>query len=274
VKYAECNNKAVAEKQENKDRGYPFRHGRSVMKLELTNEKEKYYFKVTTVPYEFGADGDFSTLYRIWGVDDYVSATSLKINYIPNTKIIESIHFATKDKVGETITSFGNLAVSLIPLLVTTPILAFDPVKFEPTVMDPEMMKVDQWMSDPVNKDFCVKLRNVHSESSSTLKNYVTTGGGNAQTTFPVPACSAGVVDIAPCSSRNVILASIPVKYVGADKIIPVDLPLNGKLQMDPICGAQVNPDVSQDQTRKAYQDNMKTIYDQIQAIKDKSQLR
>ncbi len=250
VQYAEYPKTATV-KAPSDASGYQFRHRRSVIVVEYTNKS----YRATAVPFELTSDGSFSTLYRVWGADDYRSTTQLKVSYIDNTKFIDQLHVTTKDNVADTISKIGNVAKASVPLathLVSAPPgEAAKKVEFKKTMIDPTQAGIDQWTSDPLNAGYCVRLK--VAESPLSLRQYVADGIGKWQGTFPVPACAIGIVEIAvasPCEKADAnIEASILVKFADADKVLPISLPSSGSLKMNSVCGASVTEADKQDRT-------------------------
>jgi hypothetical protein len=243
--------------------GYQFRHRRSVIKLEY--EKDKGGLTACAVPYELNADGSYSTLYRVWGDDGFQSTTQLKVSYIDNTKFIDQLQVTTKDNINDAISKIGGFAAAAVPFVASVVAAKEEVIKFNRTMVDPVQTGIDQWTKDPQNKDYCVRLKNVVSESTLSLKQYVADGLGKWQGAFPVPACATGVVEIAkPCDDDNIVFSS-RVTFADADKVLPVNLPSSGKVKMNSACGASVTEDDKQDRT--AMLDYLNTAITQIQTV-------
>jgi hypothetical protein len=254
VQYAEYPKQAIA-KADGDVGGYQFRHRRSVIMLEYKDKG----FQATVVPFELAPDGSYNTLYRIWGTDDYRSTTQLKVSYVDNTKFIDQLQVTTKDNLADTISKIGEVAKAVVPLVAAFA-LAPDKLpepKFNKTMVDPAQEGIEQWTDDPLNKGYCVRLGNVVCESTLSLQDYVKNSLGKWQGTFPVPACATGVVEIAeasPCRDKAKadanIKASISVKFVAANNVLPMGLPSSGSLKMNSICGASVTEADKQDRNQ------------------------
>jgi hypothetical protein len=262
VQYAEYS-KTVIGTAASDSSGYQFRQRRSVIMLEYTNKG----FQATAVPYELTADGSYSTLYRVWGVDNYRATTQLKVSYVDNTKFIDQLQVTTKDNIAETISKIGEVARAAAPF-VAAMVSAKEPVMaFNKTMVDPAQAGIGQWTSDPLNKDYCVRLKDVVSESPLSLQQYVADRLGKWQITFPVPACDTGVVEIAsPCGKADDnIKASLRVTFADPDKVLPVSLPSSGTLKMNSVCGASVTEADKQD--RQLLLDYLSKAITQIQNV-------
>jgi hypothetical protein len=230
-------------------------------------------FKATAVPYELTPAGPYNTLYRVWGADNwYRSTTQLKVTYVDNTKFIDTLQVTTKDNIADTISKIGEVAKAIVPLIATAVSKPekVSELKFNKTMVDPAQAGVDQWTSDPLNKGYCVRLKDVVCESSLTLQQYVQDGLGKWQGAFPVPACATGLVEIAEASSCNQVAdanikASISVKFADADKVLPVSLPSSGSLKMNSICGASVTE--ADKQERDKLLQVLSTTITQIQEV-------
>jgi hypothetical protein len=116
-----------------------------------------------------------------------------------------------------------------------------------------------------------VRLKDVVCESSLSLQKYIDAGLGKWQSTFPVPACTTGVVEIAEASSCDKdkadanIKASLPVKFADADNVLPMSLPSSGELKMNSVCGASVTEADKQD--RQLLLNYLSTAITQIQDV-------
>lgn len=248
--------------------GYHFRHRRSVIMLEYKDNA----FQAAVVPYELAPDGSYNALYRIWGADDFRSTTQLKVTYVDNTKFIDQLQVTTKDNLADTISKIGEVAKAAIPLIAGFVSERAPEVKFNKTMVDPARQGIDHWTEDPLNEGYCVRLKDVVSESSLTVQDYVGNGLGRWQGTFPVPACATGVVEIAAASSCDKvrdtdIKASISVKFADADKVLPVSLPSSGSLKMNSVCGASVTEADKQD--RNQLLNALSGAITQIQTVSD-----
>ncbi len=253
VQYAEYPKEVIAKAGSNVS-GYQFRHRRSVIMLEYQDKEGA--FKATAVPYELTVDGSYGPLYRIWGTDDWRSTTQLKVSYVDNTKFIDQLQVATKDNVADTISKIGKVAAAVVGLaasVVAAPIKGAPEPKFHKTMVDPAQAGIDKWTGDPLNKGYCVRLKDVVCESSLSLQHYVSEGLGKWQGTFPVPACATGVVEIAEASQCDKadanIKASIRVTFAHASNVLPISLPSSGSLKMNSVCGASVTELDTQDRT-------------------------
>lgn len=247
VQYAEYPRTAIGTPA-NDASGYQFRHRRSAILLEYKSDG----FQATPVPYELTPDGSYSTLYRVWGFDDYRSTTQLKVNYVENTKFIDQLQVTTKDNVADTISKIGGVLQAAVPLIASVVAAKEAPTKpFIKTMIDPARTGVHKWTKDPLNEGYCVRLKDVVSESPLSLQQYVTEGLGKWQGTFPVPACAMGVVEIAVASSCDEADANIKfsnlVKFADSDKVLPTGLPSSGLLKMSSVCGASVTEADKQD---------------------------
>ena len=253
VQYAEYPQVAISTAAGNVS-GYQFRHRRSVIMLEYLDKEARFH--ATAVPYELTVGNSYSTLYRVWGADDYKSTTQLKVSYVDNTKFIDQLQVATKDNVADTISKIGQVAgavVGLAAAVVSAPVKGAPELKFNKTMVDPAQAGIDQWTRDPLNKGYCVRLKDVVCESSLPLQQYVADGLGKWQGTFPVPACATGVVEIAEASQCDKadanIKASIRVTFADASNVLPISLPSSGSLKMNSVCGASVTELDKQDRT-------------------------
>jgi hypothetical protein len=214
--------------------------------------KKSSGFNAIIVPYEATVDGSYSTLYRMWGADDYYSTTQLKVTYLDNTKFIDELKVTTKDNVADTMTKIGDVVKAAMPFLAAALVSSKDQeMTFNKTMVDPAQAGIDKWTKDPLNKDYCVRIKDVAVESSFSMQQYIAAGLDKWQNTFPVPACVTGIVEIAsPCDNPDAnIKGSIPVKFADADKVLPMALPSSGLLKMNSICGASVTEADQQDRT-------------------------
>jgi hypothetical protein len=241
--------------------GYQFRHRRSVIRL----EHDENGFKASAVPYELNADGSYSALYRVWGADDWYSTTQLKVSYIDNTKFIDQLQITTKENINDAISKIGSVAAAAVPVITAVVSAGKEEIIFNTTMIDPVQPGIDQWMKDPRNNGYCVRLKDVVSESALSLKQYVTDGLGKWQGMFPAPACATGVVEIAkPCDDASIKFSS-RVTFADADKVLPVNLPSSGTVKMNSACGASVTEADKQD--RKDLLQYLSTAITQIQSV-------
>jgi hypothetical protein len=246
VQYTEYSNAAVGTDASDAS-GYQFRQRRSVIVLEYSTDAKG--FRATAVPYELTTAGSYSTLYRVWGADDYKSTTQLKVSYVDNTKFMDQLQVTTKDNIADTISKIGDIAKLLAPMVPSFVAEKEAPAgpPFVKTMVDPAQAGIDQWTKDPLNKDYCVRLKDVVCESTLSLKQYVADGLGKWRSTFPVPACATGVVQIAsPCNDDNIKFSN-RITFADADKVLPMGLPSTGSLKMNSVCGASVTEADKQD---------------------------
>jgi hypothetical protein len=267
VQYAEYP-KTVVGKTASDAGGYQFRQRRSVIMLEYTNKG----FQATAVPYELTTEGSYNTLYRVWGVDNYSATTQLKVSYVDNTKFIDQLQVTTKDNLADTIAKIGEVAKAAVPLIAALVSAKEPDMAFNKTMVDPSQAGIDRWTNDPLNKDSCVRMKDVQYESPLSLQQYVADGLGKWQGTFPVPACATGIVEIAkasPCDKADdnikASLASLRVTFADADKVLPVSLPSSGTLKMNSVCGASVTEADKQD--RQLLLDYLSKAITQIQNV-------
>lgn len=248
VQYAEYPKTAIG-KASSDESGYLFRQRRSVIMVSYNKNKETY--EATAVPYELTADGSYNTLYRVWGNDDRSSTTRLKVSYIDNTRLIDTLEVTTKDNIADTISKIGEVAVAAVPLVAA--VVKGPPPKeaepFKTTMIDPDLAGIGQWTRDPNNKGYCVRIRDIVKESPLTLQQYVTDRLGKWQGTFPVTACDSGIVEVAwPCNDQSIkIQFSSRITFGDAHNVLPVSLPSSGILKMNSICGASVTEAEKQD---------------------------
>jgi len=272
VQYAEYPKEAIS-KADGDVGGYQFRHRRSVIMLEY--DKDMAQFQARIAPYELKPDGSYSTLYRVWGIDNYRQTTQLKISYVDNTKFIDQLQVTTKDNLADTISKIGALGKAAVPLIAAATVSApkeAPPIKFRKTMIDPAKVTIGEWMEDPLNKGYCLRLRDIVSESSLSLQQYVANGIGQWQNTFPVPACNKGVVDIAEAPlckqvADSNIKISLSVTYADANMVLPMSLPSSGSLKMNSVCGASVTEADKQD--RADLLNDLNILATQVQDVSD-----
>src|SRR5450830_552171 len=127
------------------DSGYPFRLRRSV--LLITQDDPKKPFVVKVAPSELEASGEYSPMYWISGVDNLRSTTQLKITYLDNTKLPDTVQSTTQDNIADTINKVGSFAAAAIPAVasLTAGSAVVKALPFNATTLDPQEPNVSQW---------------------------------------------------------------------------------------------------------------------------------
>lgn len=247
VQYSEFRTTKADDGSIEEQRGYVFRHRRSVIQVKYSEEKKG--LEATALPYELNTDNSsYGRLYQVKGADTFVSTTQLKISYLDNTKFVDQLQITTKDNIADTIAKIGEVLKTVAPILATAVKGTTTPGvrPFEPTLIDPTWPDVDKWKEDALNPTFCLRLRGQVAESSIRLEEFVSANRDKWLGSFPVPACSTGVVEVlADCTSGNkkedqAPTSAIRVTFASADFVVPTSLPSTGTLKMNSVCGASV----------------------------------
>jgi hypothetical protein len=259
--------------------GYPFRHRGSV--LLITQDEKTNFIKAVAVPSELKSNGAYSPLFFISGVDNLRSTTQLKISYIDNTKIIDTINITTKDNVNDTINKAGTLVTAAVPLfaaLASGQVSPISPATFKPTTLDPSEPDIEQWRADKINPDYCIRLRNINTEEGVSLMTYMSEHQSKEVNDYPAPSCAAAILDVAKCSGvnpPNINTSSIlsqHVTYASASNVTPLPLPSTGVLKMNTVCGASVTEADKEDRTDLlTYLSTLITNVKTVQAEKEKT---
>lgn len=257
---------------------YPFRHRRSI--LLITQDEKTNLIKVEPAPSELLANGSYSPLILVAGVDNLRSTTQIKVSYIANTKLIDELQSTTKDNVADTINKVGAVATALLPLVASAAAgqdKQLQAAAFKPTTLDPMESNVEQWHADAINKNYCLRLREKSTEQGTTLASYLSARTSQHANDFPVPSCSTAILDVAECTNGNpdsiseTNIRTQRVTYASATNVTPLPLPSTGSVKMNTVCGANVTEADKQDRTDVlTYLNTIITNVKNIQAAKEK----
>lgn len=233
--------------------GYPFRPRRSLLLVSYADVEKS--FRAQAAPSELDADGRWTPLLQVRGVDDWRSTTQLKVSYLPDTKLVDEIKVTTSDNIAETIAKIGEVLAAAAPIVAGLVAAAGppQPIAFRPTTFDPAWAG-ETWRQDGINPGYCLRLREVSVEQGLTLAQYMGARNGAASSDFPVASCVTGALEIAQCPSGPGSVqaedpARVRVNFASADHVTPMRLPSTGAIKMNAVCGAVVTEADKQDRS-------------------------
>jgi len=248
--------------------GFPMRHRRSILLVKF--DPKQNAFTAEAAPYELDVGGtNYLPLFQIAGLDDWKATTQLKVTYLDNTKIVDTMELTTKDNVADTINKIGDVAAALAPVvggLVAGggPVAAANP--FKDTTLDPAAAKPGEWQPDEINSNLCMKLSGAATEQGMPFVDYMKTRQSSARD-FPVSSCVSAVLAIAKCDEpkRDDVAQKLRVVYASADRVTPIPLPSSGSVKMNSVCGAAVTEADKQD--RRALSTYLTTLMDNVKKV-------
>lgn len=233
--------------------GYPFRPRRSILVVSYSSADKR--FVVEPAPTELDSSGAWVPLYQLSGVDNWRSTTQIKVTYLPETKIVDEMTFTTTDNVAETIAKIGDVLAAAVPVIASAVAgdVAGEKVAFQSTTFDPARAG-ETWHQDEVNRNYCLRLRNVSVEQGLSLTAYFSSRKGGVSSDFPVASCATGVLEIAQCPLGPVgFVAANPqrlrVNFASSDRVTPIGIPSSGAMKMNAVCGAVVTEADKQDRS-------------------------
>jgi hypothetical protein len=249
--------------------GYPIRPRRSIILVKFDSKQNT--FSAEAAPYELDPSGTtYLPLFQMSGLDDWKATTQLKVTYVDNTKIVDTIEVTTKDNVADTINKIGDVGAAVVPVLagLVAGGAAVAAGPFKDTTIDPAKVKADEWQPDEINAGYCLKLGIATVEQGLPLKDYMSARQGATARDFPVSSCASAVLAIATCQSPAAITAPVQtlrVVYASAEQVTPMPLPSSGTLKMNTVCGAVVTEADKQD--RRQVSAYLTTLMDNVKKV-------
>ena len=152
---------------------------------------------------------------------------------------------------------YETTVAAAVPLIAATAAgqeIPPQPSTFKTTIIDPSDRNLENWAQDPVNIDYCVRVRDKATEQGVPVKAYFDDRFKTTANDLPVPSCVTAILDVAPCKGGK-LDAKIDVKdiwsqrvtFSSTEMVTPLPLPSSGSVKMNTVCGGKVTESDKED---------------------------